>query len=195
MRWGVLDELMAADGVSWEDLSFVADSLRSVMGPEALLYENDAFHQGLLDMPHVPSSLNWFSADGCYGWSCPFDGPTGLRTAYEQHILPKLAHNQSAFVVPGTYECDSATTWRLQYTVDGVACPATHRTTNSLPLRSTSSVRGQKRSHGLQVCVRGTSTTDAWLVGPTTSADARHPKVHVRLSATLEHQRFGRQAR
>lgn len=103
------DELMAADGASWEDLSFVADSLRSVMGPKAILYENDAFHQGLIDMPHVPSSLNWFSADGCYGWACPFDSPTGLRTAYEQHILPKLAQNQSAFVVPGTYECDSPT--------------------------------------------------------------------------------------
>jgi len=33
------DELMAADGASWDDLSFVADSLRSAMGPEALLYE------------------------------------------------------------------------------------------------------------------------------------------------------------
>eukprot|EP01052_Picozoa_sp_SAG31_P014191 SAG31_NODE_873_length_11325_cov_34.061197_4_plen_330_part_00 len=103
------DELMAADGASWEDLSFVADSLRSVMGPNALLYENDAFHKGLIEMPRVPVSLNFFSADGCYGWSCPFDGPTGLRTAYEQHILPKLAPNQSAFVVPGTYECDSST--------------------------------------------------------------------------------------
>lgn len=27
--------------------------------------------------------------------------------AYEQHILPKLAANQSAFVVPGTYQCDA----------------------------------------------------------------------------------------
>jgi hypothetical protein len=54
----------AQDGASWDDLSFVADGLRSVLGPAALLYENDAFHQGLLDMPHVPRSLNFFSADG-----------------------------------------------------------------------------------------------------------------------------------
>ena len=90
------DELMAADGASWEDLSFVADSLRSVMGPKAILYENDAFHQGLIDMPHVPSSLNWFSADGCYGWACPFDSPTGLRTAYEQRQARLFASRVSA---------------------------------------------------------------------------------------------------
>eukprot|EP01046_Picozoa_sp_COSAG06_P108412 COSAG06_NODE_54824_length_292_cov_1.611399_1_plen_54_part_10 len=36
----------AQDGASWDDLSFVADGLRSVLGPAALLYENDAFHQG-----------------------------------------------------------------------------------------------------------------------------------------------------
>ena len=75
------------------------------LGPRALLYENDAFHEGLLTMPHVPRSLNFFSADGDYGF-LPFEGPTGIKAAHEQHILDKLAPNQSAFVIPGTYECD-----------------------------------------------------------------------------------------
>jgi hypothetical protein len=99
------DELMAAWDLSWSDLSYVADGLRAELGPAALLYENDAFHQGLLDMPHVPSSLNFFSADGDYGWN-PFEGATGIKAAYEKHILAKLLPNQTAFVVPGTYECD-----------------------------------------------------------------------------------------
>jgi hypothetical protein len=85
-----------------------ADSLRNVLGPNAYLYENDAFHEGLINMPHVPSSLNFFSADGDYGW-LPFEGPTGIKEAYEEHILSKLAPNQTAFVVPGTYECDGPT--------------------------------------------------------------------------------------
>ena len=63
-------------------------------------------------MPHVPASLNWFSADGCYGWACSETGnvssPGSIRAAYEAHILPKLLPNQSAIVIPGTYECDSA---------------------------------------------------------------------------------------
>ena len=96
------DELMAAWDLSWSDLSYVADGLRQVLGPRALLYENDAFHEGLLQMPHVPRSLNFFSADGDYGF-IPFEG---IKAAYEQHILDKLAPNQSAFVIPGTYECD-----------------------------------------------------------------------------------------
>ena len=122
------DELMGAWDLSWADLGYIADGLRHTLGPTALLYENDAFHQGLLDMPHVPSSLNYFSADGDYNFR-PFSGPAGIRAAYEQHILPKLAPNQSAWVVPGkiplespafpaipatrfaagTYECDGPT--------------------------------------------------------------------------------------
>ena len=57
-------------------------------------------------MPHVPSSLNFFSADGNYGF-LPFSGPAGIRAAYEQHILPKLAPNQSAWVVPGKISLES----------------------------------------------------------------------------------------
>ena len=44
--------------------------------------------------PGGPTALlHRFSCDGDYGFN-PFDGPTGLKMAYETHILPKLLPNR-----------------------------------------------------------------------------------------------------
>jgi len=167
------DELMGAWDLSWADLSAVADGLRHTLGPAALLYENDAFHQGLLDMPHVPSSLNYFSADGDYGF-LPFSGPAGIRAAYEQHILPKLAANQSAWVVPGKIPLESvqrfsdpsdkvcgqartsatARRWRPPAAPTGRAGQVTRATTRTSRGRLPSSRRGRRPSRASAACAR-----------------------------------------
>ena len=94
------DELMAAWDLSWEDLCFVSDGLRQVLGPKALLYENDAFHQGLLDMPRVPPALNFFSADGDCAMHCSHHHSVISRGVSERVLeisFPPLLDFQGCF--------------------------------------------------------------------------------------------------
>ena len=90
----------------------VTDKLRELLGPSAVLWTNECW--GLFYPPNVtiPPALDFISIDRYL--SPTSANATGreevelVRRTYEAYIFPKLAHNQSALLIPGTYGCTEA---------------------------------------------------------------------------------------
>ena len=109
-----LGDEICCGGVPLDDLATVLKSLRSLVGPEAILYTNECAEMST--WPSVPTELDYISMDTYGGFEPPGNATQSalqVQKFYTEHVFPKLADHQAALLVPGTFACSNTTYFPL----------------------------------------------------------------------------------
>lgn len=105
------DELCCHDVSCWHRvLDPLSAQLRALLGPKALLYENEC-GDSIVGLDKIAPDLDWVSVDIYKGYS-PADSngtaeAAAVRAFVEKELYPRMAPHQRVFAVPGTFGCSN----------------------------------------------------------------------------------------
>jgi hypothetical protein len=107
------DEICCYNTSCWHGQLYpMSAKLRSLLGPRAILYENECGTPVLFDqLDKIPPDLDWISIDGYWGYEP--GRPGGATEAHfgrafaEKYIYPRMSPSQKLMVVPGTFACSN----------------------------------------------------------------------------------------
>lgn len=102
------DEICCSNLACWSgQLDPVTKRLRSLLGPDAIIYTNECAHPGI---PMIPDAFDIISVDVYDGYSPGSNASAEVARAkefYSTELFPKLASHQATFLVPGTFACSN----------------------------------------------------------------------------------------
>eukprot|EP01043_Picozoa_sp_COSAG02_P020703 COSAG02_NODE_1026_length_15134_cov_382.979714_19_plen_301_part_00 len=107
------DEICCRNSSCWHDMLYpLSAKLRSLLGRDAILYENECGISALFDkLDKIPPDLDWFSVDGYWGYDPAHAGGATevrfMKAFAEKEMYPRMSSSQQLVVVPGTFACSN----------------------------------------------------------------------------------------
>ena len=84
----------------------MANVLRQELGPNVILFGNEACEGYIHGWPKIPASLDYISCDIYNVTNGTAEAETIIQF-YDRLLLPRLHAHQQALLVPGTFACET----------------------------------------------------------------------------------------